>query len=75
MDYTPLKDCKELSENTLQLALALDDYDFDDNRRITLEDVPCIIKDAVGRALFTLDDEIADDCVDKIFRGAVEVHR
>ena len=59
---------------TRQLALAMEDYDFDDNRRIDMQEVERIIKDAVSSAVFTLDDEIADECISRIFKGASEVH-
>lgn len=59
---------------TRQLALAMEDYDFDDNRRIDMQNVEHIIKDAVNSAVFNLDDEVADECISRIFRGASEVH-
>jgi len=61
--------------NTRQLARALEDYDFDENRRITREAVENIIESAVNNAIFALDNEITDECIQRIFGDRSRVQR
>ena len=61
--------------DTRELALALADYDFDENRRITREAVENIIENAVNNAVFSLDSQITDECIQRIFGDRSRVQR
>lgn len=61
--------------DTKRLARALTDYDFDENRRITREAVENIIESAVNSAVFRLDSEITDECIQRIFGDKSRVQR
>lgn len=61
--------------DTRELARALADYDFDENRRITREAVENIIENAVNNAVFRLDSEITDECIQRIFGDRSRVQR
>ena len=61
--------------DTRELARALADYDFDENRRITREAVEDIIVNAVNNAIFRLDNEITDECIRRIFGNKSRVQR
>lgn len=60
---------------TRQLAKALEDYDFDENRRVEYNKVENIIRGAVSTAIFSLEDTIAFECMEHIFGEQSEVHR
>jgi hypothetical protein len=61
--------------DTRELARALADYDFDENRRITREAVENIIETAVNNAVFSLDSQITDECIQRIFGDKSRVQR
>ena len=61
--------------DTKRLAQALADYDFNENRRITREAVENIIESAVNNAVFSLDSEITDECIRRIFGDKSRVQR
>ena len=60
---------------TRQLARALEDYDFDENRRLEYNEVANIIRRAVSSAVFSLEDTITFECMERIFGEQSEVHR
>ena len=60
---------------TRQLAKALEDYDFDENRRVEYNEVANIIRSAVSSAVYSLDDTITLECMERIFGEQSEVHR
>ena len=61
--------------DTKLLARELMDYDFNENRRITREAVEDIIVNAVNNAIFRLDNEITDECIQRIFGDRSRVQR
>ena len=61
--------------DTRELARALADYDFDENRRITREAVKDIIESGVNSAVFSLDSQITDECIQRIFGDRSRVQR
>ena len=61
--------------DTRELARVLADYDFDENRRITREAVENIIETAVNNAIYALDNEITDECIQRIFGNKSRVQR
>lgn len=61
--------------DTKRLARVLADYDFDENRRITREAVEDIIESAVNSAIFSLDSQITDECIRRIFGDKSRVQR
>ena len=63
------------ASKTRQLARALEDYDFDENRRVEYNEVANIIRSAVSSAVFSLDDTITFECMERIFGEQSEVHR
>jgi hypothetical protein len=61
--------------DTKLLARELMDYDFNENRRITREEVENIIESAVNSAVFSLDSQITDECIQRIFGDRSRVQR
>ena len=61
--------------DTKILARELMDYDFNENRRITREEVENIIMSAVNNAVFRLDSQITDECIQRIFGDKSRVQR
>ena len=61
--------------DTKLLARELMDYDFNENRRITREEVENIIESAVNSAVFSLDSQITDECIQRIFGNRSRVQR
>ena len=61
--------------DTKILARELMDYDFNENRRITREEVENIIMSAVNSAVFRLDSQITDECIQRIFGDKSRVQR
>ena len=61
--------------DTRELARALTEYDFDENRRITRKAVENIIESAVNNAVYSLDRQITDECIQRIFGDRSRVQR